>query len=40
VILCNQARVLDLQARHARFVESAPTFIVDEVIARLGTLID
>ena len=40
VVLCNQVRVLDLQARQARFVERAPTFIVDEVLAKLGTLID
>ena len=40
VVLCNQARVLDLQARHARFIEKAPAFIMHEVLARLGTLID
>ena len=40
VVLCNQVRVLDLQARHARFVEKAPSFIIDEVLARLATLID
>lgn len=40
VILCNQARVLDLQARQARFIEKVPAFIIDEVLARLGTLID
>ena len=40
VVLCNQARVLDLQARQARFVERVPDFIVDEVRARLATLID
>lgn len=40
VVLCNQARVLDLQARKARFIERAPASVVDEVLARLGTLID
>ena len=40
VVLCNQARVLDLQARHARFIEKVPAFIVDEVLARLTTLMD
>jgi mRNA-degrading endonuclease toxin of MazEF toxin-antitoxin module len=40
VILCNQARVLDLHARQARFLETAPAFIVDEVLARLGALLD
>lgn len=40
VVLCNQPRILDLRARKARFVESAPIFIVDEVLAKLSTLID
>jgi mRNA-degrading endonuclease toxin of MazEF toxin-antitoxin module len=40
VVLCNQPRVLDLQARKARFVESVPEFIVDEVLAKLSTLIE
>lgn len=40
VVLCNQARVLDLKARHARFVERAPAFIVDEVLSKLSALID
>jgi mRNA-degrading endonuclease toxin of MazEF toxin-antitoxin module len=40
VVLCNQARVLNLQARKARFVERAPEFIIDEVLAKLSTLIE
>ena len=40
VVLCNQARVLDLQARNARFVEKVPDFIVFEVLARLSTLLE
>ncbi|MBI4904283.1 MAG: type II toxin-antitoxin system ChpB family toxin [Acidobacteria bacterium] len=40
VVLCNQARVLDLHARRARFIEKVPKFLVDEVLARLSTLID
>jgi len=40
VVLCNQARVLDLQARKARFVERVPEFIIDEVLAKLLTLIE
>jgi len=40
VVLCNQPRVLDLQARKARFIERAPEFIVAEVLAKLSTLID
>lgn len=40
VILCNQARVLDLQSRGARFVERVPDFITDEVLAKLLTLLE
>ena len=40
VVLCNQARMLDLQARKARFIEKAPGFIVKEVLAKLATLIE
>ena len=39
-VLCNQPRVLDLQARHARFIEKAPDFIIDEVLSRLSTIIE
>ena len=40
VVLCNQARVLDLQARQARSIEKAPDFVTDEALARLSTLIE
>ena len=40
VVLCNQARVLDLQARQARSIVKAPDFITDESLARLSTLIE
>src|ERR1041385_7548819 len=40
VILCNQARALDLQARGAQFYEKAPQEIIDEVIAKLSTLLE
>jgi mRNA interferase ChpB len=40
VVLCNQPRVLDLQARKARFIEKVPDFITDEVLAKLSTLIE
>jgi mRNA-degrading endonuclease toxin of MazEF toxin-antitoxin module len=39
VILCHQPRVLDLQARGARFVEKAPSHITEEVLAKLSTLL-
>ena len=40
VVLCNQLRTLDIKARQGTFVEKAPLFIVDEVIARLVTLLE
>ena len=40
VVLCNQLRTLDLAARGGRFVEKAPDFIVDEVLAKLQTLLN
>jgi mRNA interferase ChpB len=40
VILCNQPRILDIAARGGRFCEKAPAYIVDEVIAKLQTLLD
>jgi mRNA interferase ChpB len=40
VILCNQLRALDLQARGATFVERAPQPIIEEVLARLWTLLE
>lgn len=35
VVVCHQLRSIDLKARDGRFVEKAPTFIVDEVMARI-----
>src|ERR1700758_3353041 len=40
VIFCNQPRILDIAARGGRFCEKAPEYIVDEVIAKLQTLLD
>jgi len=40
VILCNQPRVLDLQARGATFCEKVPQDVIDEMIAKLSTLLD
>lgn len=40
VVLCNQPRVLDVQARGGRFIEKVPDFIMDEVLAKLATLIE
>jgi mRNA interferase ChpB len=40
VVLCNQPRILDLQSRGATFVEKAPPVVIDEVIAKLQTLLE
>ena len=40
VVLCNQLRVLDLQARKARFIERMPDFIMDEVLAKILPLVE
>jgi mRNA interferase ChpB len=40
VIRCDQPRVLDLAARHARKVDTLPEAIMDEVIARVATLFE
>lgn len=40
VIRCDQPRSLDLQARQARKLESIPTEIMDEVLARLIPLFE
>ena len=40
VVLCNQPRVLDLKERRGRFTGRVPDFIMDEVLAKLATLIE
>jgi mRNA interferase ChpB len=40
VVLCNQPRVLDLKERGGKFVERVPDVIMNEVLARLATLIE
>jgi mRNA interferase ChpB len=40
VVLCNQPRVLDLQARKARFIEKVPEFVMDEVLAKILPLVE
>ena len=40
VVLCNQPRVLDLLHRGDSFTEKSPQVIVDEVIAKLLTLLE
>lgn len=39
VILCQQARTLDFLKRKTRFVEAAPPKIIEEVLAKMKTLV-
>ena len=39
VIICNQPRTVALRERNGRKMESAPQFIVDEVLARIAPLV-
>jgi mRNA interferase ChpB len=38
VVRCDQPRAIDLDARNARRVESVPESIMDEVLAKAGTI--
>ncbi len=40
VVMCNQPRTIDYAARAARFVEDAPDYVIDDVLARLHTLLE
>ncbi|WP_119273008.1 type II toxin-antitoxin system PemK/MazF family toxin [Taklimakanibacter deserti] len=40
VVRCDQPRALDLGARHGRKLESVPQAIVDEVLAKLATILE
>ena len=40
VVLCHQTRTIDYKDRQARWVESLPQEIVEEVLARVRTLLD
>jgi len=40
VILCNQVRMLDFKERGGKLVEAAPVIMLDEVLARVRTLLD
>ena len=39
VILCNQLRTIDIAARNGRLVEMAPDGIIDDMLARIATLV-
>jgi len=38
VVLCNQIRTVDLEARGAKRIESAPDVVIDDVLARVQAL--
>jgi mRNA-degrading endonuclease toxin of MazEF toxin-antitoxin module len=40
VVLCNQIRALDLKSRRAKFIEAAPKSIVDDVLAKVHTVLE
>lgn len=40
VVRCDQPRVLDLQARHGRKVDTLPAAIMDEVLAKVATIFE
>ena len=40
VVRCDQIRAFDTKARNGRRLETAPDYIVDEVLARLATLLE
>lgn len=40
VILCNQSRTVDYKARRARFVETVPDYVVNDVLARVAALLE
>ena len=40
VIRCDQPRALDLGARQGRKLENVPAAILDEVLARVGTILE
>jgi mRNA interferase ChpB len=40
VVRCDQPRVLDLNARNGRKVDSLPAAVMDEVLARMATLFE
>ena len=40
VVRCDQPRVLDLKARNGRKIESLPTAILDQVLARAVTIFE
>ena len=40
VVMCNQPRTIDYMARGAKFVEDVPDYVMDDVLARVQTLLE
>lgn len=40
VVRCDQPRVIDLAARHARKVDTLPALLMDEVLAKVATVFE
>ena len=40
VVMCNQPRTIDMQARQARFIERVPPSLLTEVMARLQAVFE
>ena len=40
VVMCNQARTIDTVARGTKFAEAVPDCVMDDVLARLQTLLE
>lgn len=40
IVRCDQPRVLDVNARNGRRIESLPAGVMDEVLARLATIFE
>ncbi len=40
VILCNQQRTINIEARVGQFIEGVPDFIIDDVVERLYSILD
>lgn len=40
VVMCNQPRTIDMQARQGRFIERVPPSLLNEVMARLQAMFE
>ena len=40
VVMSNQARTIDVSARRGKFIEKAPDFVTNDVLAKMQTIIE